>query len=54
MLMVIVTVAESEVPKPLVAVIPKVDVPATVGVPLITPVEALMARPTGSVPVAIA
>ena len=50
----IVTVAAADVPAALVAVMPKADVPAVVGVPVINPVEVFRVSPAGRVPVAIA
>ena len=47
-------VAAGDVPTPFVAVMPKVDVPAAVGVPLINPVEVFRVSPSGRVPLAIA
>ena len=50
----IVTVAAAEVPAALVAVMPKADVPAVVGVPLIDPVAVFRVSPACRVPLAIA
>lgn len=46
--------AAGDVPPALVAVMPAVEFPAVVGVPLINPVEVFRVRPAGRVPLAMA